>query len=127
MLLFWLVLIVPLLLGLNPVSSINLKSKGLKRVPENLGNDVLVDLSHNKIERIDKPVFATHTEVIYLNDNLLGYISPDVFRHIYNLILLDLDNNRLHNFEIDFNFLKGTIDKVDIRLNRNVHLSLDSK
>lgn len=123
---FWLVFIVSIL-GLNPVRSIYLKSRGLTSMPEDLGNDDLVDLSHNKIERIDKPVFNIHTEVIYLNDNLLSYINPNVFRHLYNLVLLDLDNNRLHTFDIDFNFVKGKTDKVDIRMNRNFHLNLNSK
>lgn len=123
---FWLVFIVSIL-GLNPVRSIYLKSRGLTSMPEDLGIDDLVDLSHNKIERIDKPVFNIHTEVIYLNDNLLSYINPNVFRHLYNLVLLDLDNNRLHTFDIDFNFVKGKTDKVDIRMNRNFHLNLNSK
>lgn len=126
MLLFWLVLIV-FLLGLNPVKSINLKNVGLTSMPENLGDDVLVDLSHNKIEIIDKPVFSINSEVIYLNDNLLRYVNPDVFRRLYNLILLDLVNNRLHTFDIDFNFVKGKTHSVDIRLNKNFHLNLNSK
>ena len=124
--LFWLILILSLF-GFNPISSLNLSHRGYTNVPPDIGYEIQIDLSQNKIERIDKPVFDPKTQEIYLNDNLISYINPDVFRDLYNISYLDLTNNRLHSFEIDFNFVNGQNKRTIVNLNANLNLTLLSK
>ena len=120
---FWLISIITLF-KINYLNSIDLSSRGYIEVPQNLSNEVQVDLSHNQIEKIDELVFDPETQEIYLNDNRINYINPIVFRDLYNLSELDLRNNRLQSFEIDFNFVKGETKETFVNLDGNVDLTL---
>ena len=86
-----------------------------------------VDLSHNNINRLSQQLFGPATQKIFLNDNNITYIDPKVFRDLYNLSLLDLSNNRLRSFEIDFNFVKGQTKVTTVKLYENFDLTLLSK
>jgi Leucine-rich repeat (LRR) protein len=123
---FWLILIITLF-RINYLNSIDLSGRDYIEVPQNLSNEVQIDLSHNEIERIDEQVFGPNTQRIYLNDNRINYINPIVFRDLYNLSELDLSNNQLQSFEIDFNFVKGETKETFVNLDGNFDLTLLSK
>ena len=112
--------------GLNPVKSLNLTHRGLEKVPQNISNEVKIILSHNKINSIDDQVFGPNTQEIYLDHNNMSYINPIIFRDLYNLSALDLSNNLLQSFEIDFNFVKSQTKYTIVNLNFNYHLTLQS-
>lgn len=123
---FWLILIISFF-RINYLNSIDLSGRGYIEVPQNLSHEIQVDLSHNQIERINEQIFDPETQEIYLNDNRINYINSIVFRDLYNLSELDLRNNRMHNFEIDFNFVKGETKETFVNLDGNFDLTLLSK
>ena len=61
-----------------------------------------LDLSHNQLDKLPMAIGSllslTH---LFLNDNYLSSLQPDIFRQLVNLQELDLRNNELNDFSLD--------------------------
>ena len=61
-----------------------------------------LDLSHNKLDELPKAIGSllslTH---LFLNDNYLSSLQPEIIRPLVNLQELDLRNNELNDFSLD--------------------------
>ena len=61
-----------------------------------------LDLSHNILHKLPESIGSllslTH---LFLNDNCLSSLQPEIIRRLVNLQELDLRNNKLNNFSLD--------------------------
>ena len=61
-----------------------------------------LDLSHNQLDGLPKAIASllslTH---LFLNDNYLSSLQPEIIRPLVNLQELDLRNNELNDFSLD--------------------------
>ena len=61
-----------------------------------------LDLSHNRLGKLPEAIGSllslTH---LFLNDNYLSSLQPEIIRPLVNLQELDLRNNQLNNFSLD--------------------------
>ena len=72
-------------------------------------------------------VLDNDSQFVYLDKKQTRYIHPKMFRNLYNLSHLDLNNNQLQSFEIDFNLIYGETKLTIVNLTGNFDLSLLSK
>ncbi|XP_072097289.1 leucine-rich repeat-containing protein 17 [Mobula birostris] len=85
-----------------PKSRIDCQNKDLENVPKNIPAEVLeIDLSRNKIKRLDARNFMKfkELEILNLSNNAIGHINPAAFVGLLRLKELDLSGNLLCNFE----------------------------
>ena len=65
-----------------------------------------LDLSHNQLHKLPESIGSllslTH---LFLNDNYLSSLQPEIIRPLVNLQELDLRNNQLNNFSLDISEL----------------------
>ncbi|XP_069765831.1 leucine-rich repeat-containing protein 17 [Narcine bancroftii] len=85
-----------------PKSRIDCQNKDLEKVPRNMPAEVLeIDLSRNKIKKLNAKSFMNFKELETLNlsSNIITSIDPAAFVGLLHLKELDLSWNYLHNFE----------------------------
>lgn len=76
-----------------------------------------INLSSNKILKVDENAFPSHVTHIDLSNNLIQIVDPFAFRKIRNLVSLNLAHNQIRN--LDPNWLKGVqYQNLDLSNNR---------
>ena len=65
------------------------------RILPNLNHSLIIDLSFNRIRRIQKDCFqqASNLKTIKMNDNMISLVKNNAFYNLKALILLNLSNN----------------------------------
>ncbi|KAM9313240.1 leucine-rich repeat-containing protein 17 [Gastrophryne carolinensis] len=98
---------------LYPILTLDCKRKELQQVPDDISPDIIkLDLSSNKINRLQSKAFAevSNLEILNLSNNGIEFIDPAAFSGLMNLNELDLSGNKLINFQYgvleDLYFLK---------------------
>lgn len=82
----------------------------------------VLNLAHNKLQRITRATFATspHLEILSLAENLVSEIGNDTFAHLGSLQYLDLSDNLLDASSV--RALQGIPDLIGLSLARNRRL-----
>ena len=101
---------------------VNLSRNQIEVVPCNLAwplSVIDIDLSRNKITRLESCAFQQFTllEALNLSHNMLEFINPNLFDNLTNLNSLDVSHNRLKI--IDQWFLKETNNLMRLNLGHN--------
>ena len=101
---------------------VNLSRNHIEVVPCNLAwplSVIDIDLSRNKITRLESCAFQQFTllEALNLSHNILEFINPNLFDNLTNLNSLDVSHNRLKI--IDQWFLKETNNLMRLNLGHN--------
>ena len=62
-----------------------------------------LDLSHSQLYKLPEAIgFLPSLTHLFLNDNHLSFLQPEIIRRLVNLQELDLRNNLLNGFSLDF-------------------------
>ncbi|KAB7499011.1 Toll-like receptor Tollo, partial [Armadillidium nasatum] len=86
-----------------------------------------LDLSHNKISRLDMATYRdlTNLQVLNLQHNMIQYIAPDTFSGLFRLHTLLLSHNMMTIISKDT--FKGLIALTDLRIDNNNLAEIDSE
>ena len=101
---------------------VNFSRNHIEEVPCDLAwplSVIDIDLSRNKITRLESCAFQQFTllEALNLSHNMLEFINPNLFDNLTNLNSLDVSHNRLKI--IDQWFLKETNNLMRLNLGHN--------
>ena len=67
-----------------------------------------LDLSHSQLDELPEAIgFLPSLTHLFLNDNHLSFLHPEIIRRLVNLQELDLRNNLLNGFALDFTELSS--------------------
>uniref|UniRef100_A0A1I7ZLP1 LRRCT domain-containing protein n=1 Tax=Steinernema glaseri TaxID=37863 RepID=A0A1I7ZLP1_9BILA len=97
----------------------------LQRVPEPLPRwTEILDLSHNRIDRVDGSLFRGLDQLssLDLSDNRIEYISSSVFEHTPRLSSFVARKNRLYTLPLGLETLH--LERLDLRSNRIRNISV---
>uniref|UniRef100_A0A8D9BSL4 Insulin-like growth factor-binding protein complex acid labile subunit n=1 Tax=Cacopsylla melanoneura TaxID=428564 RepID=A0A8D9BSL4_9HEMI len=112
--------------GLPSLYNLNIKNNQLVNLTSGLFSNILnlrtLDISCNNISALHSGVFYGNFTHLYLQENKISTVDPDVFRHLGNLKKLDLSHNRITDLEP--NIFQGLTSLESLRISNNQLVSL---